>query len=434
MKALIFAVLLAQATAEETSSDQSLADVDDRAVDSSDSPFFQKGLDSASGVDDDTSVVYKEVEMYPDKDSSSAPISSSWAGDVDAAELAGHETPKADKHKSAEHGDHATTEVGYHGATEADGPEAEEANGQETMHLSGHHAHGYVAICFMFVSMVLGGLISVLLERCKSPLPYTVSCFLCGILLSLIDGFTNKGLGSLSESMKLWVQIDPHLLLFAFLPGLIFADGCKLNIHLTKRVFSQCFLLAGPGVLLGAILGALIATHVLPYGWDWRLCMAFGGILSATDPVAVVALLKSLGASSKLTMIVTGESLMNDGAAIVVFILFWDMYCGKEYTLEGGLLYFARLAIGGPIVGIIFGALTIWILSAVSSKASKTNCIVQISLTLASAYLSFFFAEHSAGVSGVLAVCGTALVCSAFMPQRLISQETMDHVWEMVRR
>jgi sodium/hydrogen exchanger 10/11 len=190
----------------------------------------------------------------------------------------------------------------------------------------------------------------------------------------------------------MWLHIDPHLLLYSFLPALIFADAVNLNIHLAKRVFFQCMLLAGPGVVLGSLLNALVGHYVFPYGWDWNLSMAFGAILSATDPVAVVALLKSLGASkqvrdshitcivvtlpllpllsshssppTQLTMAVTGESLMNDGAAIVVFILFWDIYQGEVYTPWSGMQFFAQLALGGPLVGVLFGIVTIWMISA----------------------------------------------------------------------
>ena len=72
---------------------------------------------------------------------------------------------------------------------------------------------------------------------------------------------------------------------------MIFSDAINLDMHLAKRVFWQCALLAGPGVLLGAFLNAMVAKFIFPYEWDWNLSMAFGSILSATDPVAVVALL-----------------------------------------------------------------------------------------------------------------------------------------------
>ena len=85
----------------------------------------------------------------------------------------------------------------------------------------------------------------------------------------------------------------------------------------TAGGFLQSVLLAGPGVVIGAVLMGVFAKFMLPYDWSWNLAMVFGSILSATDPVAVVALLKSAGASPKLTILIVGESLLNDGTAMV---------------------------------------------------------------------------------------------------------------------
>lgn len=77
--------------------------------------------------------------------------------------------------------------------------------------------------------------------------------------------------------------------------------------HHVKQVFSQALLLAGPGVLLGAFFMALFVYFGTTLKWSWYLCMVFGSILSATDPVAVVALLKNAGASPKLTILIIGK-------------------------------------------------------------------------------------------------------------------------------
>ena len=138
-----------------------------------------------------------------------------------------------------------------------------------------------------------------------------------------------------------------------------------------RKCFWQCLLLACPGVLLGTFLTAAVGKYVLPYGWDWNVAMAFGSILAATDPVAVVSILNELGASPKLTMLISGESLMNDGTAIVVYSLFNALAQG-DLTLIGlpaaqavptagdVVGYFARVALGGPLVGFVCGLVTVW--------------------------------------------------------------------------
>ena len=96
-------------------------------------------------------------------------------------------------------------------------------------------------------------------------------------------------------SVERWVQLDGHALLFIFLPPLLFADTMHMDWALFKVSLGQCMLLASTGVLLGALLTALYAM-ALPYGWDFGLALGFGAVQAATDPVAVVSLLASLGA------------------------------------------------------------------------------------------------------------------------------------------
>ena len=112
-----------------------------------------------------------------------------------------------------------------------------------------------------------------------------------------------------------------------------------------QTTFWQCFLLAVPGVVLSTALTAVFSLFVLP-AWDWKLCFIFGSIVSATDPVAVVAILKSAGASPKLTTLIIGESLMNDGTAMIFFSLFFGMVEGKTYSGQEIVWFFFKMAIG----------------------------------------------------------------------------------------
>ena len=115
--------------------------------------------------------------------------------------------------------------------------------------------------------------------------------------------------------------MDGHLLLYAFIPPLVFGDAMNLDFNILKNCVSQCATLAFPGVAIGAALFAIVVQYVIPSTghWTWDLSMAFGAVMSATDPVAVVALLKQLGAPDSLTMIIGGESLLNDGMAMILW-------------------------------------------------------------------------------------------------------------------
>ena len=89
--------------------------------------------------------------------------------------------------------------------------------------------------------------------------------------------------------------MDPHLLMVVFLPALIFESAFSMHVHTFKRGFIQILTLAVPGVIIASGLTSAIPV-MFGLGWDMTQCILFGCILSATDPVAVVALLKELGA------------------------------------------------------------------------------------------------------------------------------------------
>jgi len=171
----------------------------------------------------------------------------------------------------------------------------------------------------------------------------------------------------------------------------------------------------------------------------------FGSILAATDPVAVVAILKDLGAPEKLTMCVTGESLMNDGTAIVLFNLFKAQALGTTEALEAigadpevGLTswwvvkYFCWMSVGGIVIGWLFGIIALMCLSRASRKTGHEDIIIQVAVTLILPYAAFFVGEHFAGVSGVLATVSAALVVAAGGWAHFVSREAMDSVWHVV--
>lgn len=190
--------------------------------------------------------------------------------------------------------------------------------------------------------------------------------------------------------------------------------------------------MAGPGVLLGAYSYALFVYFCMPFGWSWYLCMIIGSILSATDPVAVVALLKDAGASPQLTIMIIGESLMNDGTAMVLFTLYYDMMKGDELSPGEIILFFLEEVLCAPLLGITFGLVALYWFSKAKSPIKSVDVIIQIVITVCCAYLSYYTAQALCEISGVLACCAAGIMFAWLSPPLILEHETMHNVWGFV--
>eukprot|EP01060_Flectonema_neradi_P005475 TRINITY_DN13643_c0_g1_i1.p1 TRINITY_DN13643_c0_g1~~TRINITY_DN13643_c0_g1_i1.p1 ORF type:complete len:1388 (+),score=260.45 TRINITY_DN13643_c0_g1_i1:79-4242(+) len=257
-------------------------------------------------------------------------------------------------------------------------------------------------------------------------LPYTVLIFSLGTGFGFATGF-----GYPLSNYDGLANMDPHEIFFIFLPILIFESAFATDYHVFKKVFVGCLLLAGPGLLVSAFLTGLLAKFAFTqYNWSWVSCFLFGTVLSATDPVAVVALLKELGASVSISTMIEGESLFNDGTAIALFNILKDAVPTGEIELSAPEMFieFVKIALGGPSIGFIVGMLVKYCLEGVFNDQ-----LIEVSVTVSAAYVTFFVAEGFLGVSGVLGL--VAFGCYLSYHKQCISPEvehTMHHFWEIV--
>nr|ACN66494.1 salt overly sensitive 1B [Chenopodium quinoa] len=283
------------------------------------------------------------------------------------------------------------------------------------------------AVIFFGVSLILGIACRHFLRGTR--VPYTVALLIIGIGLGSLEYGTKHGLGRIGDGIRIWENIDPELLLAVFLPALLFESSFSMEIHQIKRCAAQMILLAGPGVLISTFcLGAALKLS-FPYDWSWKTSLLLGGLLSATDPVAVVALLKELGASKKLSTIIEGESLMNDGTAIVVYQLFLKMILGRTFNWASILKYLVQVTFGAVGFGIAFGIASVLWLGFIFN-----DTVIEITLTLAVSYVAYFTAQEGADVSGVLTVMtlGMFYAAAARTAFKGESQQSLHHFWEMV--
>ena len=141
-----------------------------------------------------------------------------------------------------------------------------------------------VVVVFLFTSLMIGATITFLLSRYAPSIPYTVVIFACGAILG-VSFAPIASSNTMKQSEDMWNSMDPNLILYLFLPALLFGEAMSLNFHHVRGAVVNAAFLAGPGALIGALLMACVAKVCLPYNWDWTLCIIFGSILCATDPV-----------------------------------------------------------------------------------------------------------------------------------------------------
>eukprot|EP00878_Enallax_costatus_P037337 GHUV01042162.1.p1 GENE.GHUV01042162.1~~GHUV01042162.1.p1 ORF type:complete len:355 (+),score=100.67 GHUV01042162.1:663-1727(+) len=257
------------------------------------------------------------------------------------------------------------------------------------------------AVLFILVCFSIGIFIRLCLRWTK--IPYTAMLLLWGLAIGFLQ-LANPATQAFTNTLQLWLSMEPHLLLLVFLPIIGFSAAIGQEPHMLRKSWVQIMVLAWPGVVIQFLLIALCAKYAFPYDWSWPECLLFGAMLSATDPVAVVAVLQEVGASQKLACVIDGESLVNDGSALVIFLLLQKIVEGQQVTVAGGIAQFCLLAVVGMLLGIAFGAVTSWLLDNIFRDATLTTIV-----TLVSAYSSYYVADRLVGASGLLAV-----VCNGF--------------------
>ena len=154
-----------------------------------------------------------------------------------------------------------------------------------------------------------------------------------------------------------------------FLPALIFESAFKSDWFTFKRQFVKILLMAGPKLIFCSFATAILMYYVLGFetenNFTFVACVLFGAINSATDPVAVVALLKALGVSKRISTLIEGESLLNDGTALVFFLVLREFVHGESPSAGDIVLKFCQMSLGGPLLGLLFGYIMKFLLSRI---------------------------------------------------------------------
>lgn len=290
----------------------------------------------------------------------------------------------------------------------------------------------YMPLYWLFLAM-MGAALTLWAQLKYAPwIPFSAILFCEGIALGILHTATDEGLGDISVSLASWINIDPFLLMAAFLPALLFSDAFRINIHdFQTQAFYPAALLAGPGVVLNAFLMSVVAFYFLDYGWDVYASFLFGAVMAATDPVSVVAMLESSGAPKRLTLLMSSESHMADLVSLVMFKLGLDLVTEGTGLLEDattGFNFFFSMIVVAPLVGLVFGFAGYYVIRLSVSPTRSSDVLIQVSTTIATAYLSFLVSEHNFHSNGVVASVVSAWVIAAYAWPKFTSRETMEQV------
>lgn len=247
-------------------------------------------------------------------------------------------------------------------------------------------------------------------------LPYTIALVLVGLGLGAVGGFTPFSLST-------------DLILFIFLPPLLFEGCLKMDLALLVRNWRRVFLLAFPGTLLSTALigfGSYWVLRWLGFPLPLELALLLGVMLSPTDPISVLAIFKEHGVSHELSVLVEGESLFNDGIGVVLFLIAVEVATGHPVSVSEGLVEFVREVAGGAIVGFAFGYLTHRVLGRIDDH------LIEVVISLVLAYGVYLFADRFA-MSGVIAVVVAGLIIGNYGVMFSMSPSTrvsLAHFWD----
>ena len=281
----------------------------------------------------------------------------------------------------------------------------------------------------------------------RSNIPYTVVIALLGIGLGFLFQYLGGGAagdhiagpveapshggGAIWDQMIAAIgglRITSDVILFIFLPALVFESALSLDLRKLLADIRSILFLAVIGVLIStAIVGAAIAGYA---GAALIVSLLLGAIVSATDPVAVIALFKDLNAPKRLTVLVEGESLFNDATAIVAASILLGMLTQQASPdLLAGLGEFLIVFIGGVAVGVAIARPACSLMGAFRREPQ-----IILTLTISLPFLTFVIAEHFLHVSGVMAVVAGGLTVGS-IGRRLIPPQSfreIEHSWGQI--
>jgi CPA1 family monovalent cation:H+ antiporter len=254
---------------------------------------------------------------------------------------------------------------------------------------------------------------AVALLTSKWRIPYTIALVFAGFFIDLFHVPIKEAAGNAQ-------LLTPDVIFVLILPALLFESSLNIEIQHLRENLWAIVLFAVIGVAAATAITGFAVHHIL--GLPVLTALLFGALISATDPIAVIALFKDLGVSKRLSVIVEGESLFNDGTAAVAFQLILASILTNQFDAISGVRQFLVVSVGGIVLGLLVG----YAASKVTELVDEPR--IEITLTTIVAYGSYLLAEHL-HVSGVIATVIAGLTVGNYGASTGMSPRTRVAVW-----
>jgi CPA1 family monovalent cation:H+ antiporter len=273
---------------------------------------------------------------------------------------------------------------------------------------------------FLVWLLIAAAIIAMVAKRLR--IPYTVSLVCGGLLLGAIQ----LPLLSPLQPGRRPDWLTPDVILILFLPALVFEGSVKLDV---RELFKNSLPLA-----LLANVGTIIAAIVTGYSVHWWIglplfaALLFGCIISATDPISVLAIFKDLRVDKRLSILLEGESLLNDGTAVVLFGILLEAAVTNKINMMTGAGEYLLAVVGGALLGAALG----YVAGRVTGTVDDPQ--IEITLTTILAYGSYLLAYHL-HLSGVIATATAGLMLGNLGLKTRMSARTqaaMQSFWEYI--
>lgn len=290
----------------------------------------------------------------------------------------------------------------------------------------------YTYICLLStLSILIGFITRKISDKVQETIAISATAMIGSLVLLIAGSLGWFNIDSIATQVM--EQIDfKSFLLNGILGFLLFAGALGIKLPVLKdqkweiTVFALFSTLASTFIVAIAIY---FAAQLIGLPINFIYCALFGALISPTDPIAVLAIIKNLRAPKRLSMQVEGESLFNDGMGLVIFISILTIaFSGEEPTVGGILTLFFHEAIGGIIFGLLLGLAAHLLISSTDDGSME----ILLTLTIPTAG---FITANLLGVSGALSMVVAGIMIGNWTRKKGFSEQSqryLDHFWEMI--